>query len=199
MPASSQVDSIPASIIRQFIFCPRIPFYNEVLGINPGDRLWQTQGVDYHQRQAMLIKRHNLKQYGLEQPKIEHNVLLRSEILGIHGICDALLISAEELCVLEFKLNSTKAPHRGHVMQLAAYAMMAQEQYGLECRQMFVLYGTKGQTYKIQLTQELRSQVLSLVENIKKSLVKPLLPNSSASVGQCGQCEYFNFCADRND
>jgi CRISPR-associated exonuclease Cas4 len=199
MPASETTFSIPASLIRQHVFCPRIPFYNEILGINPGDRLWQHQGIDFHQRQAMLLKRRNLRPFGLENPKLQYNVSLRSITHGIHGICDAILFAQEEICPLEFKLDASKAPQRGHILQLGAYALMAEEQFGKHCKRLFILYGTRGQTCVIPFDQKIRTAVMQVAMDIRQNLNTPLLPASPATSKQCGQCEYLNFCADRDD
>lgn len=200
MPASkAEIDSIPASLIRQHVFCPRIPFYNEVLAINPGNRPWQQQGVEYHQRQAMLVKRRRLHRFGLDKAEIKNNLPLRSLKLGIHGICDALCITGQEICPLEFKLHQTRAPQRGHILQLGAYALMAEEQFRLPCKRMFILYGGRGQTAAIAFNDKIRVSVLRNITEIKNNLYKPLLPASSATVAQCGQCEYLNFCADRSE
>ena len=193
------VNSIPASLIRQYIFCPRIPFYHEVLNIYPAERFWQRQGVEFHQRESMLMKRRNLQQFGINNPVLQHNVHLHSQQYGMHGICDAVVISENEICVLEFKIARSDKPQKGHVMQLAAYALMAEEQLQLPCRHLFILYGDKGKTHHITFTAELKKELLGIIENIRSSLEKPLLPHSPATEAQCGQCEYLNFCADRQE
>ena len=192
-------DSLPASLLRQYLFCPRIPFYHEVLNIYPATRLWQSQGVDYHQREAMLLKRRNLAQFGIEDAKLEHNVSLKSSKLSIHGICDAVLISEREIAVLEFKLRSSVKVQKGHIYQLAAYALMAEEAYNKPCNNLFVLYGDKGKTHQVKCDSVLKQDLIKKIAEIKASFKKPVLPASPATEKQCGQCEYLNFCADRND
>lgn len=192
-------NSLPASLIRQYVFCPRIPFYNEVLNIHPTERVWQRQGVEFHQRESMLMKRRNLSRFGIVEAKIQHNVTLQSQALGIHGICDALLFNNFEFSALEFKIAGVAQPQRGHVLQLAAYALMAEETYQLPCIQLFILYGDKGKTHRIAFTSELKAETLRVIAKIKASFERPLLPASSATGAQCGQCEYLNFCADRSD
>jgi len=188
--------SIPASLIRQHCFCPRIPWYNEVLQLNPGDRPWQRQGVDYHTRLEMLNKRRRLSRYGLDKGTLKHQVSLRHPDVGIHGIADAIIFHDGKLSVLEFKISGSK-PTRGQRLQLVAYAIMAENHFSKNCDQGFIVYGERGKTVKIEINQPLRSKTLETIAAIKHNLGKPLLPVSSASSEQCGQCEYFNFCADR--
>jgi len=197
MPAYSTSQSLPASLIRQHVFCPRIPFYNEVLSINPGDRPWQSQGVSYHDRQEMLVKRRRLERFGLFEAVLKTNIALYSEEKALHGICDALLVSEEQVVPLEFKLASGFQPRRGHVLQLAAYGVLAEEQFKKPCEQMFVLYGDRGKMHRVKLDKALRHDLMQVVQAIRKNLQNPLLPASPATSAQCGQCEYLNFCADR--
>lgn len=197
MPAYSTSQSLPASLIRQHVFCPRIPFYNEVLSINPGDRPWQSQGVSYHKRQEMLVRRRRLERFGLSEATLKTNISLYSEKKSLHGICDALLINEEQVVPLEFKLSSSFQPRRGHILQLAAYGVLAEEQFGKPCVQMFILYGDKGKMHRVKLDEALRSNLTRTVDTMRENLRKPLLPASSATNAQCGQCEYLNFCADR--
>src|SRR5690625_3753846 len=157
MPVYNVSMSLPASLIRQHVFCPRIPFYNEVLSINPGDRPWQSQGVSYHKRQEMLVRRRRLERFGLSEATLKTNISLYSEKKSLHGICDALLINEEQVVPLEFKLSSSFQPRRGHILQLAAYGVLAEEQFGKPCVQMFILYGDKGKMHRVKLDEALRS------------------------------------------
>lgn len=188
--------SLPASLLRQHAFCPRIPYYNEVMQLNPGDRLWQQQGVDLHQRQVMLDRRRGLSRYGVGEVIHHHNLALKSEALALHGICDALLESATKVYPVEFKMRAPRIT-RGMLLQLAAYGMMAEEQYGKAADIGFILVGDRGETKRCYLDAKAKEQVLLAIEQIGDHLSSPLLPASSASAYQCGQCEYLNFCADR--
>lgn len=188
--------SIPASLIRQHLFCPRIPFYNEVMALNPGNRPWQKQGDLHHQRQHMLNKRRSLSRYQLNNAALKQNVSLRDPVLGCHGICDALLLTNTEVVPLEFKIAGQK-PTAGHIAQLSAYGIMAEQHFERPCKRGFILYGDRGHTKEVHIDARLRQQVITNIHVIQHNLSQPLLPNSSATEAQCGQCEYLNFCGDR--
>ena len=188
--------SLPISLIRQYCFCPRIPFFNEVLGVNPGDRLWQRQGVAYHERQRMLNRRRSLKRYGLQEGKMHHDVWLASNTLGCHGICDAIVETDVEVCPVEFKLNAVR-PNRGELLQLAAYGIAAEERFGKPCNSMFLLCGQRGKVRHYVLDTNIRDSARKTIDNILKSFEISLLPESPATTAKCSQCEYLNFCGDR--
>ena len=188
--------SVPISMLRQYCFCPRIPFFNEIRGLNPADRPWMKQGLTYHQKQAMLNKRRKLQRYGVSEGKLEHNVRLKGCALPMHGIADAILVNGNEVCPIEFKLEAVQI-RRGQIMQLMAYGILAEEYYGIPFRRGFILYGHRGKTAEVVATNARRKEVENIVEALLAIFGTQLMPESSASASQCGQCEYLNFCADR--
>lgn len=188
--------SIPISLIRQHCFCPRIPWFNEVKNLNPGNRMWQRQGTAFHDRQRMLSKRRNLSRFGLQEGRIQFDIELKSAELGCHGICDGLVLTADEVVTLDFKLSG-RQPSRGQILQTAAYGMLAEIHYDIPCQWVFILIGKRGRTYRFSLSDKRRQEVVSTIDRIRGHFNTPILPHSSASDHQCGQCEYFNFCADR--
>jgi CRISPR-associated exonuclease Cas4 len=189
------VSSLPASALRQHQFCPRVPYFNENRGINPSDRPWQRQGVTFHKQQEMLNKRRNLSRFNLAEGSVEYQVHLVGKELPLHGVCDAVITANGHLYPLEFKLFGNK-PNKGHKLQVAAYGMLLEQQFNQPVMTGFILIGTKGKTEIIDMAQW-RNQVESAVIAIQANLISPLLPHSSASQAQCGQCEYLNYCADR--
>jgi CRISPR-associated exonuclease Cas4 len=53
--------SLPISLIRQYCFCPRIPYFQELLKLNPKRPQWVKQGEKLHQQQQKVFK-HRVKQ-----------------------------------------------------------------------------------------------------------------------------------------
>ncbi|MCB1703849.1 MAG: CRISPR-associated protein Cas4 [Halioglobus sp.] len=189
--------SLPVSTLRQLIFCSRIPYISESLGIAAGSRPWLRQGVDYQQRQEMLNKRRTLGRYhlALDGAQIIHNYQLRSKKLRIHGICDAVIKAPHFAAPVEFKMSEDK-PGRGQIVQLVAYGLILAEELHLNVTNGYILYGERGRTLEVSM-KLWKPKVLELITDLHDLLAYPLLPSSSASEAQCGQCEYLNFCADR--
>lgn len=182
-------------MLRQHVFCPRIPYIREYRGIEPGTRLWLNQGLDYQGRQEMLNRRRLLLRYGLEEGSLTHNVQLRSEALAIHGICDAVIETSASLAPIEFKMSEDK-PGRGQIMQLVAYALMLAESSSKVVDRGYILYGKRGRTLEVVIRQW-GDDVLRVIREMKGNFERPLMPCSAASDHQCSQCEYLNFCSDR--
>lgn len=188
--------SIPAHLIRQYIFCPRIVYFNEVRQLKPKQTLWMSQGVDFHQRTEMLNRRRKLTKYGVvETAKFTHNVHLKSEELLIHGVVDAIIDAGEAYFPVEFKLAESP-PSLGHILQLTAYGVMMEECYKVSIERGFLLYGAKGKVVQVEI-QRYRDRLTAILGKIHKLYENSLMPSSSATENKCGQCEYYNYCADR--
>ena len=188
--------SLPVHLIRQHIFCPRIPYFLEVLGIRPDVPLWVAQGKGYHDRQERLSKNRTLKRFGFDSAARQFRVNLESSALGLHGIADAVLETADRIYPVEFKTELAETG-RGQVLQLLAYGLMAEEKYGKTFEQGFLLYGEKGRTRKVIRHPKNEAALRKTVAALRANLTTPRMPESPASVHQCGQCEFFNYCNDR--
>lgn len=188
--------SLPCSLLRQFLFCPRIPFFSEVLGIRPPQPLWVKQGVDWHRRQETLSKNRTLSRYGLLSAHLRFQCHLESETLGIHGIADLVLLTETEVVPVEFKQGSAPL-NRGGQVQLTAYGVLAEERFNLPFKRCFVLSGDNAKTQSFPDTPDRRSMLHNTIARLRQTLSAPLLPDSPASLPQCGQCEYLARCNDR--
>ena len=188
--------SLPCSILRQFLFCPRIPYFCEVLGIRPPQPLWVKQGVDWHRRQERLSQNRTLSRYGLLCAQRHFQCQLESETLGIHGIADLVLLTDSEVIPVEFKQGSAPL-NRGGQIQLTAYGALAEERFKLPFKRSFVLVGDSPKAIAFPDTPDRRADLQTTIARLHQPLDSPLLPESTASLPQCGQCEYLAHCNDR--
>lgn len=192
--------NISVSMLRQYCFCPRIPYFYLVRQLNINEQPWIKIGVDEHNRQAQLLQRRNLSRFGIGTDQkwvIKSNVELYSEIYSLHGICDAVVSTSKGSFILEFKNYENVKLNLGAKIQLAAYSMLYEEKYKVDIKYGFILFGTKAKTIELQINNDLRKKVIQTRDNIISIIEKGTLPSSAATEKQCSQCEFFNFCADR--
>jgi len=189
--------SLPIHLLRQYRFCERIPNFQELLKLNPTRPLWVNQGQQLHAKQKQVFKHRTLKRFGLETAQQEFDVAVSDDTLQLHGIVDSVLITDDAIYPIEFKLAGTK-PTKGQRLQLIAYGMLLEKTYQLPCHQGFILFEQKGKTYPVQMSENNKQNVKITRDKIIKNLEKGLMPNSSATASQCSQCEYLNYCNDRD-
>ena len=188
--------SLPISMLRQHQFCPRIPYFVELLGLQPVMPLWVRQGSTHHRRQQMLDRRRNLVRYNLDQGKVHHDVRLNDDQHGIHGICDAVVETDTAVYAVEFKLSGN-AVMRNQRIQLIAYGIASEIRFGKPCDRGFVLFGDRGKTIVVDINEQARSDLNNVVEEIRYNLDGAAMPTTPANAAQCGQCEFLNYCNDR--
>jgi len=125
--------------------------------------------------------------------------------LGVHGVADAILIWTDFIVVVEFKtVFEPKKNWRknGQTQQALAYASLAEERYNKKCRCILIsLIRMKNQKFRyhlLEVTDEKRIFIQKKIESIRDIIKMEKLPNSSAAPEKCVQCEYLNYCNDRN-
>ena len=188
-------ESVPVSLIRQYLFCPRIPWHMRA-GTPVASPLWVRQGVEHHQRQRRLTRPRKLKRLGLEDAERRFEVALESERLGLHGVVDLVLSTPGEVVPVEFKIQDAP-PTRAIRLQLLAYGLLAEEAYNLPFERGLVIAGTRSRTYPVPGTDSLKEELFRYLASLRRDQASPVLPPSDAQENKCTQCEYLASCNDR--
>ncbi len=97
-------DLIAISDIRQYVFCPRIPWYKYVMNFTPPEQAWVTQGKRWHKEQETQYKR-RVSRYIKYPVQYKANVYVQSISLNIHGYIDELITNDEQCVVVEYKIR----------------------------------------------------------------------------------------------
>lgn len=187
---------LPIHLIRQYLFCPRVVYFLEVLSIPKGTPIWVKEGEDYHKKQEKLFKRRTLARFNLENAQFWQNVNLSHNDFNFYGICDALILSNTNIYPVELKLHGQK-PTKAQKMQLIAYGILAEKIYNKKFDLGFISFEKSAKTVPIKIDEKLKNELLNIVEDIIKLIKSEKLPNSSAEDEKCTQCEFLNYCNDR--
>ena len=121
---------------------------------------------------------------------------MRSDNLRLHGKPDLIIKNSEVVIPVEFKLRATPV-RKGTKLQLCAYGMLASERFGLPSPFGLIVGHKDNKTVVIDFDVSLKEQVSFTRQAIIDMVDASLKPPSSATNHQCGQCEYLNFCNDR--
>lgn len=192
---SIESEYIPINYLRQFVFCPRIPWFKYVMAFEPPEQQWVIQGKEWHDAQRTLFKRRVA--YDLSPP-IEHkqDVYVKSDKLKLHGYVDEVIFSPTGCAVVEYKIDQGK-PNLGQRLQLLAYVEAIEETYMLPVVNAILLKGSARKQYKIAIDQSARDLLLKKLSALRGILNSHRMPFSSASENKCDQCEYLRYCNDR--
>jgi len=157
---------------------------------------WAKQGMEHHEIQEKLMKHRQLTRFGLDVANLTFQVRMTDLENGFHGVADAILETDSEVYPVEIK-HTNFQPSTGHKLQLCAYAMLAETHFLKPSPRGFFMLGDAGQVKVLEFDTKLRIQTTNVLYKIVELLKDGTKPHSSASEAQCGQCEFLNFCNDR--
>lgn len=199
-------DEVPLAVsdVRQWTFCPRVLWHRRVMPHRVHETAKMALGRDAQTALEGLEKRRTARRYGLAIAERRFNVMVASRRLGVRGFCDAVLeVPVKEgaprrLYPVEVKRTEGGASAH-HVVQLAGYAMLLEEQEGLEEGSVdrgFLVLLPSGRLVPVELGQPQRAAFTRALADIRAMLTTERFPEPTKHRGFCPQCEYVRFCGD---
>ncbi|HEU5200344.1 MAG TPA: CRISPR-associated protein Cas4 [Ktedonobacterales bacterium] len=185
--------------LKQWAYCPRVVYYRFCLPrIRPLTYSMQA-GVQAHEEATSREERRSLRAYGLAAGERFFDVALTSEQLHLTARIDLVIrtqtAQGEEGIVVDYKLSERQAGSH-FKLQLAAYALMLEEAWGIPVRRAFLYHIPQRQAEAIPITVSLRQKVETTIEAIHKTIVGEVMPRPPATLGPCVSCEFRRFCND---
>jgi CRISPR-associated exonuclease Cas4 len=181
--------------LKQFEYCPRIVFYNTVMPLDRKVTFKMHRGTEAEFKLDALEKRRSLRRYKLAEGDRQFHVWLHSERLGLSGKMDMLVISPEGCFPVDFKYTRGR-PHRNHIAQLAAYAVLVEEHFQTQVNTGFIYLAPIEELVAVQMTTELKGQVALSLEQMRKMIHEGILPEPTPVRARCQECEFRNYCGD---
>lgn len=187
--------------LKQWTYCPRVVWYRYCLpDIRPITTLMEA-GIARHRDEADREERRSLRAYGLAEGERAFDLRLQSAALGLSGQLDlAIAVPSKdapsaEAVVVEYK-DSESAPGRHFKLQLATYALLLEELWGLPVRSGFIYRIPLRQAEPVPITPTLRRQVQTTIRAIQETISHEAMPAPPTSRRPCISCEFRRFCND---
>jgi CRISPR-associated exonuclease Cas4 len=187
--------------LRQWAYCPRVVYYRYCLPeIRPITSLMQA-GVASHRDESEREERRSLRTYGLSSGERAFDLPLRSSTLGLRGRVDlAIAVPSRdspgaEALVVEYK-DSERVKGAHFTLQLAAYALLLEEAWGLPVRRGFLYSIPLRQAELVSITRALRTKVTQTVATMQAAIQGEQMPTPPTSRRPCVSCEFRRFCND---
>ena len=181
--------------LKQFEYCPRIVFYNTVMPVERKITVKMERGKQEELRLDALESRRTLRRYELGSGERRFHVGLESAQLGLSGKLDLLIVSPKGLFPVDFKYTRGR-PHRNHVVQLAGYALLVEENFQEQVETGFIYLAPVHQVVAVALTKQLKEQTLQRLAEIRAMIRGGMLPSATPVRARCEECEFRNFCGD---
>jgi len=181
--------------IKQYVYCPRIIYYTYVCPVKAKITRKMTHGKETHLELDRLEKRRTFKRYQLKDGERHFHTRLYSPRFELEGILDLHITAGEEIFPVEFK-HTSSLPSLNHKYQLAAYAMLLEEEYERAVRYGFLYLSLRNEIYPVDITPNCREFVKETMDKIRQLVSKEIMPPPVRKKGRCVDCEFRNFCRD---
>lgn len=186
---------LTATDLKQWAYCRRIPYYRYVMPVTFAPTYPMQRGRNVEAAVVALERRRGLRRYGLEQGERRFGVWLRSERLGLSGKLDLLIVTAKACFPVDFK-DTSGGVRNNHRMQLAAYALLAEEAYGRPARVGFIYAIPTRQLLEVAIGAGERKAVIGALAEMRAMIAQGVIPEPTPVRARCVACEYRNFCGD---
>jgi len=187
--------TLTATDLKQWAYCRRIPYYRHVMPVRFAPTYPMQRGRNVEAAVAALERRRGWRRYGLARGERQFGVWLRSERLGLSGKLDLLIVTEKACFPVDFK-DTAGGVRANHRMQLAAYALLAEEAYGRPAPAGFIYAIPSRQLLAVEIGQREREAVTSALGQMRAMVAASAFPEPTAVRARCVACEYRNFCAD---
>lgn len=138
--------------------------------------------------------------YGIPEGKVIYSDLdrpakvLHSQDFGISGKPDYIVKGkGRDLIPVEIKSGRARNPYRGHVLQLAAYCLLVEENYKRPVPFGIIVY-SDGIQHKVDYVHALRSELLATVAEMRKSLGHDCPKRGHNLKQKCLRCSFKGNC-----
>ncbi len=177
----SSLFEFPVSIVKHYLYCPKIPYFIFNLGIKERTTELMISGEEKHKRR--------LRKLGEEGWNV--NVFLKSKKFGIYGYIDAFKEEDGLYIVLEIKNTSyRKKVVKPHLYQTACYALMVEENFG-RVKEIILEYDDRE--IKFPFTLGIKKYCISIINKVRR-IAQGELVSCKTEKKKCENCGFLRFC-----
>lgn len=187
---------VRATDLKQFVYCPRVFYYQVCLPRVRPVTFKMQEGVEAGRSEAGKEERRSLRAYGIAAGEREFDVPLRSERLGLRGEIDMVITVSEtrEVIPVDYKLSRIAGPH--FQLQVAVYGMMLEEMRGVNVARGFLYEIPLKRAEQVKIDTALRVKAEKAVREMRVILEAERMPPPVRNAAKCVTCEFRRFCND---
>jgi CRISPR-associated exonuclease Cas4 len=186
---------LTATDLKQWAYCPRIPYYHHVMPVEFARTYKMERGRDIEAAVLAMEKRRGFRRYGLDRGERRFGVWLHSAALGLAGKLDLLIVTDDGSYPVDFK-DTEGGVRYNHRVQLAAYALIVEENLALPVPIAFIYLVPSRQLVKVPVGTKEREAVRRAVAAMRRVIEQEDMPEPTPARARCVACEFRNYCAD---
>lgn len=190
--------SINITDIKQFIYCPRVVYYNYVEPVPRKITFKMEYARSQHYELNQKEKRRTLKRYDLLEGKRYYGPSVSSQSLNLVGKIDILIDTENKTGQRYFPIECKDTDGKIYsniLYQLAAYALCIEEMTNTPVKKGFIYIIPQQKAYPIMITDEQKLYIRKVTSMIKKIINEEYFPEPR-SKKRCWDCEFQRYCND---
>lgn len=182
--------------LKQFVYCPRVFFYQACLPRVRPVTYKMEEGVEAGRSEVGREERRSLRAYGIQAATREFDVHVTSKRLGVRGEIDMVITVAGtgEVIPVDYKLSKIAGIH--FQMQVAVYGMMLEEMRGVRVTRGFLYEIPLKRAEEVRIDARLRQRAEKAFREMREVLEKERMPAQVQNLAKCVACEFRRFCND---
>lgn len=190
-------NSLTASQMLEYLYCPRFTYFEYVLDIpqQEGDRFKVAKGRNVHEKARKQNPDYLRKKVGVKE-KIS-DVYLRSHEREIRGIVDEVLFFEDGTAApLDYKFAEYKDRiFKTYRNQLVFYARLIRENYNVHVNKGFIVYTrSKNKLVEVEITEKHYKELDKILSNLRDIIDACKYPKPTTVKRRCRDCCYKNIC-----
>lgn len=204
-PAASKTsalpDYLPARMLNEFVYCPRLFYYEWVEGIFVHNRE-TTEGAHRHAKidakQDALPLAEALKESG--ETLHSRSVELSSDKYGLIAKCDLVETTGEGVTPVDYKRGKPRENDKGEIdawdadaVQLCVQALVLRDN-GYECQEGVIYYAMSKQRVRVPISDALVAHTLSALEKARETAESHRIPPPLIDSPKCPRCSLVGVC-----
>ena len=189
-------NSITASQMLEYLYCPRFTYFEYVMYIlqNEGTRFKVAKGRDVHE-----IVRKKSPEYLRKKLHVvdkSSNIYL-SSASGIRGIVDEILFIEDGTAApLDYKYAQYKDKiFKTYKMQVVFYGQLIKDNYGIPVKKGFIVYTrSKNKLVEVPIKDKDYEELKKIIGSLQNIIINCKYPKPTSIKRRCSDCCYRNIC-----
>jgi CRISPR-associated protein Cas4 len=194
---ADSVEQIPARMINEFAYCPRLFYLEHVQGewAHNADTL---DGRFVHRR--VDEERGRVPEPGkvVEMPRLHaRSVLLGSDTLGVTARVDVIEADDGRVIPVDYKRGAppdvAEGAYEPERVQVCLQGLLLRE-HGYECSEGAIYFAETNQRVRVELTEELVARTQELIAEARLVAVGGVIPSPLVRSPKCPRCSLVGIC-----
>lgn len=192
-----KVFNITATMMMEFIYCKRIPYFSKNLFIpsNSANNYKVREGKRIHKERAQTQGDYLRKKIGVINKKVD-DYLFSSKYKISGKVDEVLFLNNGQAAALDYKYSMFKGKVADSFkLQILFYSILIEENYNFPVNKGYIVYiRSNNRLEEIELIDEDYSNFFNAYEGLSNIIHNNIFPEQTAYSIRCEECSFRKIC-----